>query len=145
MACIGQLILVYHPPPPFTLIRNQEPEWEVEKIVDHRPKHACPLRLRQFRVRYLGHNPDEDAWLPYSYLNNCPDLLAEYGMPVPQAGSQASVAQPQVVPDAAESVPGPMGRRKPAHDTPKRKHGRPTKGATYATTTLSALLHVQWH
>ena len=101
----------YHPPPPFTLISGQEPEWEVEKIVDHKPKYACPDHLRQFCIRYLGHSPDDDVWLPYSYLRNRPEALADYGMPVPQAGAHESGAQPQVVPGAAESVSGKKGRQ----------------------------------
>jgi hypothetical protein len=61
------------PPPPAITI-NDHPEFEVEKILDHRTHR----RQKQYLVKWVGY-PDHDAsWEPVSNLANASRLVSEY-------------------------------------------------------------------
>ena len=65
---------------PFTLIGGQPMEFEVEELLDHRPKTCRAVKKLQFFVRWRLHGPDSDAWEPFSNLKNCPDKLKDYAI-----------------------------------------------------------------
>ena len=56
-----------------------EPEYEVDKIVDHRGRGA---RI-SFRVRWKGYTPDEDTWETAAALRNAGAVLSEYTAALP--------------------------------------------------------------
>ena len=53
---------------------DDEPEYEVEKLVAHRRR----ARGLQFLVRWAGYDPSEDSWVDEADLANAPDILALY-------------------------------------------------------------------
>ena len=82
-----------HPPSPFTYLAGQPYEYEVEAILDHRPrtvrvKHTdmpvvispqLPNSIRrqlEFKVHWKWSSSLEDTWEPYSNLKHAPELLA---------------------------------------------------------------------
>ena len=71
---------IRHPPMPFTLIGGQPTEFEVEEVLDHRPKTCRAVKKLQFLVRWHLHGPDSDTWEPFSNLKNCPDKLKDYAI-----------------------------------------------------------------
>ena len=78
----------FHPPPSWSLLGSQAPEFEVEKIMDHMPKHIKPgknmptseLKQLKFLVRWKHFGPTADTWEPYSHLRHAPESLKEYGI-----------------------------------------------------------------
>ena len=80
------------PPPPVVGI-DEEPEWEVEEILTHKPEGADPeaakgRRALRYLVRWKGYGPEHDTWEPHSNLKNCAELLSKYWAP---AGGQAAM------------------------------------------------------
>ena len=88
-----------HPPSPFTYIAGQPYEYEVDHIIDHKPKELVlhknsppvpvviqpglplkVLRQLQFKVRWLYATPEHDSWEPFENLRNAPESLAAYGL-----------------------------------------------------------------
>ena len=61
-------------PVPEPLEVDNEPEYEVERLVAHR-RRAGGL---QYLVRWSGYDPSEDTWLDEKDLCNAPDILTAY-------------------------------------------------------------------
>ena len=57
-------------------IIDNEPEWELEAILDDRTRRVKGKQVREFKVSWKGF--DEHWWLPESDLGNASDLLNEY-------------------------------------------------------------------
>ena len=77
----------FHPPPSWSLLGNQAPEFEVEMILDHKPKIQLPrnmprkqLNQLKFLVRWRHYGPNADSWEPYSHMKHAPESLATYGV-----------------------------------------------------------------
>ena len=77
----------FHPPPSWSLLSNQAPEFEVEQVLDHKPKvklaqNMPPKELKKlkFLVRWKHYGPDADSWEPYSHMKHAPESLAIYGV-----------------------------------------------------------------
>ena len=62
----------YIPPTPDIL--NEEEQYEVERIINHRHRG----RGMQYLVRWKGYTPMDDSWEPEGNLNNAPDILKRY-------------------------------------------------------------------
>ena len=77
-----------HPPSPFTVIAGRDNEYEVEGILDHKPKDVVirkglpnkVLKRLQFRVRWMYSGPEHDSWEPYENMKNAPESLTAYGL-----------------------------------------------------------------
>ena len=77
----------HHPPPPWALLDTQDPELEVEAILDHEPKSVKPernlpanvLKDLRFKVRWRHYGSDHDTWEPYSNMKNASEFLSAYG------------------------------------------------------------------
>jgi hypothetical protein len=66
----------YDEPPPEIESDTAEPEWMVERIVNHR----WNARRRRFewRVQWQGYSPADNTWEPLEHLAGCTELLADY-------------------------------------------------------------------
>ena len=63
------------PPPPPEVIED-EPEWEVERILDHRViKHKKTSKV-EYLIRFLGYGPEHDVW--QDDVSNCPRIVKKY-------------------------------------------------------------------
>jgi hypothetical protein len=62
----------YIPPTPDIL--NEEEQYEVEQIINHRHRG----RGMQYLVRWKGYTPMDNSWEPEGNLNNAPDILKRY-------------------------------------------------------------------
>jgi hypothetical protein len=63
------------PPPPAPVVLEDEPQYEVEEILDHRKRKG---RL-QFLVKWLGYPLDDARWEPRAHLEpHAAELLREY-------------------------------------------------------------------
>jgi hypothetical protein len=63
--------------PPRALVPDlvkKEEDYAVEKIVDHRTYRG----KKEWRVRWVGWDPEEDQWLTRNKLSGCKELLDEY-------------------------------------------------------------------
>jgi hypothetical protein len=63
-------------------IDEEEEEWEVEFIVDHRPRNRNEL---EFKVRWKGYPPSDDSWEPEGNLANSKAAIKEYWKTRPTA------------------------------------------------------------
>ena len=64
------------PPPPPAEIIDDEPEWEVGRILDHRAiKHKRTSKVK-YQVRFLGYGPELDVW--QDDVSNCANLVKQY-------------------------------------------------------------------
>lgn len=70
----------YHPRPviPIQRAETAAQEWEVDSIVDERTRRRGLRRIKQYRVRYNGFGPQDDEWVPKSFLKNAPDVLSTW-------------------------------------------------------------------
>lgn len=59
------------------LIRNSDPNLEVEKIVGYRIVKIGEENVTEYRIRWQGHSSKRDSWINEADLN-CPDILAEF-------------------------------------------------------------------
>jgi hypothetical protein len=81
------LLRAYHDPnerfsnrprqPPPTFLAGEEPDYVVEKILEHRVKTQRGRPRLDFRVTWLGHFPEDMSWIPEDQLNN-PHALQAY-------------------------------------------------------------------
>jgi transposase InsO family protein len=55
---------------------EEENEFEVERILDHRDTEQ--IKLREYLVRWLGYDNSENTWEPESNLRNCGQRIKEY-------------------------------------------------------------------
>ena len=68
----------YHPPPPATLVDNEE-EFEVEEILTHKPKGKKKTDPKvKFLIKSAGYEHENNTWEPYKNLRNAPTVLEEY-------------------------------------------------------------------
>ena len=76
----------HHPPPSWSLLGNQAPEFEVEQILAHKPDvplNSLPrkdLKNMQFLVRRKHYGPTADSWEPFVPLRHAPETLTAYGV-----------------------------------------------------------------
>ncbi len=64
------------PPPPPSKMIDDEPEWEVDRILDHRViKHNKRTKVR-YLLRFLGYGPEHDFW--QDDVSNCPKSVKKY-------------------------------------------------------------------
>jgi hypothetical protein len=67
-------------PPPANWVEDQ-PEWEVEAIIDHRltrSRGGESPRVSKYLVRWKGWSPEHDSWETVSNLSGAPDVLSAY-------------------------------------------------------------------
>ncbi|GJP63878.1 hypothetical protein CLOP_g20910 [Closterium sp. NIES-67] len=62
------------PPPPSVLVQN-EPEYEVESVLAHRRRRNGTVELL---IRWKGYDPSEDSWVPESDMGNARRPLHDY-------------------------------------------------------------------
>jgi hypothetical protein len=63
------------PPTPPEVI-DDEPEWEVDRILDHRViKHKKTSKV-EYLIRILGNGPEHDVW--QDDVSNCPNTVKKY-------------------------------------------------------------------
>jgi hypothetical protein len=55
-----------------------ETEWEVDRIVGEKYRRKGTRRVPYYRVRYTGYGPEQDEWIPRSWLRNAPDILKDW-------------------------------------------------------------------
>lgn len=64
------------PPPPPPQIIDDEPECEVDRILDHRViKHRRKNKV-EFLTRWSGYGPEHDLW--QDDMSNCPQEVEKY-------------------------------------------------------------------
>ena len=62
------------PPPPPEVI-DDEPEWEVDRILDHRVIKQKTSKA-EYLIRFLGYGPGRDVW--QDDVSNCPKIVKKY-------------------------------------------------------------------
>ena len=78
----------YHPPPSWSLLGSQAPQFEVEHILAHKPNVSlvdipkAQLKKLKFLVRWRHYGPTADTWEPYDHLRHAPESLQQYGVSV---------------------------------------------------------------
>ena len=58
--------------PPEPVVVDDEDQYEVETILQHRRHHG----ELEFLIRWKGFDASEDLWLPLSELESCAELVA---------------------------------------------------------------------
>ena len=66
------------PPVPEVLQDGAEPEYEVDKILQHREKKKGRTMGKEYFVLWSGYGPEHCTWEPEAHLKNAPDAVAEY-------------------------------------------------------------------
>ena len=64
--------------PPMPEVIDGEPEFEVEKILEHRQRGKGRHRQTWYLLRWKGYSTDYDTWEPDTNLTSCRELLQEY-------------------------------------------------------------------
>jgi len=63
------------PQPPLEVI-DDEPEWEVDRILDHTViKHKKASKV-EYLIRFLGYGPEHDVW--QDDVSNCPEIVKRH-------------------------------------------------------------------
>jgi hypothetical protein len=103
------------PPPPVTV--DDIPEYEVERILDHRKKR----RHQEYLVKWVGYPEHDASWEPEENLANAPEILHKYkasGTMPEGGGSDVMVLQ------SAEPTEPHSHERSPAEPTEPHLHER---------------------
>ena len=77
------------PPPPVPNFIGTEPEWEVERILDHKDvpvSQRSKKTKREFFVKWLGYDHENNSWVPQADFSNCKDLVEKYYLSRDMAG-----------------------------------------------------------
>ena len=68
----------YQPPPTSLLVEDEE-EYVIEEILDHRPKGTKRSDSKsQFLIKWEGYGSENNIWEPRSHLRHAPESLKEY-------------------------------------------------------------------
>ena len=62
------------PPPP--VIIDDEAEWEVDRILEHRLVKRGRKNKVEYLINFFGYGPEHNMW--QDDLSNCKELLSEY-------------------------------------------------------------------
>ncbi|CAI7806218.1 unnamed protein product, partial [Closterium sp. NIES-54] len=107
------------PPPPPVLVQD-EPEYEVERVLTHRCRGGKTL---EFLLRWKGYDPTEDSWVAEADMGNARRALKDYlpGSPLPAPSPYTE--QPGGLVERREPVSRPVspvssGRRVPSQCQP---------------------------
>lgn len=60
--------------PPDLIIVNNEPEYEIEKILDSKIKY----RKKYYLIKWKGYADHENSWIPITSMENSKELIEEY-------------------------------------------------------------------
>ena len=63
-----------HTPPPDPVTINDNDEFEVDKILDHRKHH----NHQEYLVKWVGYLDYDASWYPATHLTPAPDCIADY-------------------------------------------------------------------
>jgi hypothetical protein len=69
---------------------EEEREFEVEKILDHRDYEQ--IKLREFLVKWSGYDETENTWEPEENLRHCKERLQDYWKRVQKVNPGRSLA-----------------------------------------------------
>lgn len=92
------------PPPPPELI-DDEFEYTVESIIDHRER----TNGRQYLVRWAGYTAADDTWEPPSYLKRAQGAIEDYEKTAPR--KRQRIASPPTPRRRPRPQPRPQHRR----------------------------------
>jgi hypothetical protein len=67
----------HHPRPPPVMI-DDEPEWEVDRILNHRFVRRGRGQQLQYKILWKGYPEHDASWRPASDLPHCQDVIREY-------------------------------------------------------------------
>ncbi|DBA87893.1 TPA: hypothetical protein ACH3X1_016779 [Trebouxia sp. C0004] len=70
------------PPPPCVYI-NEEPEWEVERILNHRLVQRGRKTKVEYRLTFVGYGPEHNLW--QDDVENCEQLVKDYWSGKPES------------------------------------------------------------
>ena len=96
-------------PRPAPILVNENPEWEVETILDHRTRHGHD----QFLVQWMGYPTSENSWEPLEGLENSMDKVREWwdnnkpGETLDVETNFITIAWSPTFPDMKESITPP--------------------------------------
>jgi Chromo (CHRromatin Organisation MOdifier) domain/Integrase zinc binding domain len=85
-------------PPPPVIYEDGVPEYEVQRVLDHRDHRRGRTKRREFLVHWQGYGPEHSSWEPESNLTNCQEAVQQYwdSQSAVRSGHRAATAQPQV-------------------------------------------------
>ena len=75
------------PPPPPPEIIDDEPEYEVEKILDSRINRRRNNGL-EYLVHWKGYGDEEDSWVPFTDMEHSKQIIEEFRRNNPEAIGQ---------------------------------------------------------
>jgi len=85
------------PPPPIPVVIDDEPEWQVERIQNHRdrkiPRRPTRARknptyphkeasVREYLVKWAGFGHESNSWQTAAQCKNCQNLVQQYLAPI---------------------------------------------------------------
>ena len=65
-------------PPPPTIYEDGIPEYEVERILDHRDVKRGRTKRREFLVSWQGYGPEHNSWEPEYNLTRSKEAVQDY-------------------------------------------------------------------
>ena len=57
---------------------SDNPEFEVDRILDQKWVKKGKRRLKKYKVQFIGYGPEWDEWLSRQALTNAPDKIKEW-------------------------------------------------------------------
>jgi hypothetical protein len=104
------------PPPPVTI--DDAPEYEVERVLDHRTRH----RRTEYLVKWVGYPEHDASWEPAAHLAHAQDCINEYTTSRTKSrGGGSDVMVLHVDPDDGPPL------TTPEPDSDQRSHAHPHK------------------